>query len=1327
MAVFPAAVLANVVSDVKILRHGVPVESVAPGRAVPTDVSVALTLAESDFDELVVDLSQMNLGILREQYRSLRVKPEDCSEGVCVIEGLVLLVDSPGFNVTVEALRNGSRSVESFFVPLTLDVDKPVVKRFVTDFCVEDVCFLPSGSLANVTVEMENPTGSFVHRMVFVRVGGLVFGARECIGSICKTTAQVSCGEGAYVPVGVASLRGVPSQEDSGNPVEGIGGSFLCDATPPRIKEVHVTGPEHLGGAITAGGALHIEAVIEEENPGAVMEAVFKDGQTVRGACAKEEGAYVCSVDSVAGEVGTGEVTVIVYDIVGNAARQKARFSALELVNVENAPSLFSARVAGAVQPSSISRAVLSFTNEAGVGFPVFVPFMLEAKAPGAHVLRIGDAQCSVLRDGEVAASALEQEVIANPAADVREKNRLDFVIKGFSGRSVNELGPSMEVLCSFNVIGRVGKRVLNKPQRLNITFSIGLTSSVLGDPGQAFVEKVKKAEGAAMLDWTWIGKAQRILEKVGNVCGLYDQAVAISALLGNIKTGFVDPLANVPGGQAAAAKGAKAVAESELQSSLIKSKWSDTLRDVCGAISCKNEWAKTKKYTDAIEQLGVDCNPDDGPARSLLIPKEKLPAELTKDLTVPNLHESLVASATCLCLPGVLENLDKWRFIQCDYLNCLKTQALYGADVSLCDELKSGLECKTVVGEVFNLPGVIEIKNVMSNIAAYIRALIPHLVLEQVLKGACAKADAVPGNWAGIWCHVPQTLASFQDIRAIGKPGSFRPVSYNSNSVCEQALCNGPHCSRQPFSLPNFEVDVVSRAVAEAGAEYIEKSQLADEYAQELNEEKEKELLEKLKESGFDLEQREELERLESFLEASAHVRELGKQIERLQKDLDRALKKGDKDKAEELREKLKEARNNFKNAKKEVNALYNDVARLDTSVAFTVKDNQGNVYTYDPEREVLLDAQGQEVKPDSVVLSSGETVMSGQVVLGEATPEQETVFISVVLDHTNTVKSTTVTLDNGPSLIISYDENGLSKEAVLLDEQGNKEAIPLEDVPPELLITESGKGGEGIDRFVNGCAEGAENCKIESSGERKTLADVLEENKDVLNEAKALEEARRNLEIVRRQARFAAYDSLVTMALGALFKKGQLDFLFPEALKKVARKVDPEEWKESLCNPASGVVIESPSQTTIVRLGSSGKASVAATIVGDFFVLNDSATVYSVLYFVSAGKEPVAFTIELEGDDGSLRRAFTDWKRLQPGQSERVSKSFVSARKYTRLCLVFNKPYPDGERDAKTRFCSAFKEDALASRGSPVVEQASSAASSSSSGGDAEWSGDL
>ncbi|NJL44105.1 MAG: hypothetical protein HC945_02180 [Nitrosarchaeum sp.] len=357
-----------------------------------------------------------------------------------MIGGKILLVSVPSINVPVRVFAPGGTEPElsNFTLEFTLDPDAASVRSMRSAYCAEERCFLPSGRPAELVFEFDNPTGSFDQGLVFYRLGSQSFGMTNCSGNACMSSALVACTEGSEVQLAITGRGGIPSQEDSGYPMIGASETLMCDAQAPRITSVSVLDDLESLNVVRENAPAQVRVVVQERNPGATVEVVLEESEEVFiGACAPEGDGQVCVAEVSFGEgPKTEKLTVRVKDVVGHAVEREVSVLVLEYRETDVAPEFFRVDVhADRMKPQSISRPMLAFTNEAGLAYPVYIPFELVALRSGAFPLRVQMRSCTYERDGERVGGGFFSDVrVADPTPRPGEENRIDLAVKGMSG-----------------------------------------------------------------------------------------------------------------------------------------------------------------------------------------------------------------------------------------------------------------------------------------------------------------------------------------------------------------------------------------------------------------------------------------------------------------------------------------------------------------------------------------------------------------------------------------------------------------------------------------------------------------------------------------------------------------------------------------------------------------------------------------------------------------------------------------------------------------------------------------------------------------------------
>ena len=118
------------------------------------------------------------------------------------------------------------------------------------------------------------------------------------------------------------------------------------------------------------------------------------------------------------------------------------------------------------------------------------------------------------------------------------------------------------------------------------------------------------------------------------------------------------------------------------------------------------------------------------------------------------NLKDNLITSTVGLCVPGIIENLEKIGQIQCRYVYCLENEVAQGVPLDVCVDLKDNLQCKYVWGEVYNfLPFFSAADIFVSRIKTMVQDPIGTLVsvIFSSCRDACPVSTAASGICSGV------------------------------------------------------------------------------------------------------------------------------------------------------------------------------------------------------------------------------------------------------------------------------------------------------------------------------------------------------------------------------------------------------------------------------------------------------------------------------------------------------------------------------------------------------------------------------------------------
>jgi len=153
------------------------------------------------------------------------------------------------------------------------------------------------------------------------------------------------------------------------------------------------------------------------------------------------------------------------------------------------------------------------------------------------------------------------------------------------------------------------------------------------------------------------------------------------------------------------------------------------------------------------------------------------------------SVKESIVLSTMCLCLPGILYNLDKLRQTSCFKAVCMNDYVKErGYPVSFCNQMQGYMQCEYVVGQVFALLPFTQFFDKLISIV--VDMITNPVALFTVPIGAfCNQTCYSEGSWEFVACStvklaatVGEAWGSFQKMEEAG--GLFEPVG---TSYCDR------------------------------------------------------------------------------------------------------------------------------------------------------------------------------------------------------------------------------------------------------------------------------------------------------------------------------------------------------------------------------------------------------------------------------------------------------------------------------------------------------------------------------------------------------------
>lgn len=540
-------------------------------------------------------------------------------------------------------------------------------------------------------------------------------------------------------------------------------------------------------------------------------------------------------------------------DEVGNAVNTTVTIpSILHSANASKKPDFFTA-TATSVMPETINRAALQLAVDNAIDYPHFINYAITRHDSSARILyqEVKASTCEMVVEPKEHYSdpymAHDEEnwttaadlYIANAEGDLRlfdpngewnEPNRVDA---SFLKQDTSKL-PSDQVLvrCNLSLYIEKENTYYEVPEQETLYWPITLRESKLGSPGEKFLEKINQGKkditsGPNAI----IGTANELMSTFAHFCQLQDVLNTLASTgLGVEGIGLA--LMQMGVGQAIMQSG-KGITGAALR--VTYSKWSspkslmllglggidkttakgraaiskneNKIRKFCDWIHCDTGQRMSEKKVDEngkptgelkygnwLTQAGQG---EDGIVNDIANKGSKLGAtgtEITKNLNVPDVSNSLIMSIATGCWSGVVYNLNKWRQIDCGYVQCLKEQALGGMSITPCEAAKGVKMCRQVLGEVFELPYVRVFKNLLANINKVIQS--PLLILRDRMNLKVCNNEAIyhDVNWKGFGCRMMNAFGVIKDFQYVTTYNTMFSFDYGAD-ICQRVLCEGDEC----------------------------------------------------------------------------------------------------------------------------------------------------------------------------------------------------------------------------------------------------------------------------------------------------------------------------------------------------------------------------------------------------------------------------------------------------------------------------------------------------------------------------------------------------
>ncbi|RMF54789.1 hypothetical protein D6745_04095 [Candidatus Woesearchaeota archaeon] len=843
-----------------LMKNGNPVRYVSTSGSDRTisHVDAFVTITDANLQKVEADISGLNPQ--KPEYRSTswekgspgRVSCEKTSGNnwECSWREIDLLLSSTTAEITVTAFDEfGHNTTRAVSATLIEDNDAPVVNSIETELYDNDGNFYLRRGQQNLKVVLTDTGAGFNNNLIWLMLNEL--------NPSYTTARRVFRCEGAEpswectVPVNV-NIQGpstpfvsivYPSRDDVGNAVTGETHYMLYfdDAAPiidaDSFSIINQDGLSEIKG----GDVITITFNVTEPGWGirearanlSELYSIGHENDVVDCAVASGE-LYTCTIsptDTVMGGHRTADLYFEVSDFSNNTANITIQKEVFGVLNETGQDLIGVDILEDEIRPKNgVSRLTLTLVDE----YAYSVPFKLTGN-PNVKVLNMELDDCSIGGDESIYEDYFFSENyprLVRPRMNLSDENRADFALKPLRPEVPSDKF-KFNVTCELRTYEMLGSNVYPEAEIDNFTFPVKLRGSRLNaPPDEKIKEKIKKAQESGMADWEWIGEANNALKKFEGFCNnarsvvhfwqAFSSLEALGSFIKHINEGAGEAVFQVgcypyeflgkyliypfwygqydywkKSGAYDRCKEGSAPSQPPTfkldKKTLSQASTYASLRNYCDYASCSYvvPW---QRYIDMIggDITAIPGLRDTGVIRGLQSYGYMSPTSLDPKNNLP-------AAVATACLPGIIYNMQKYRYIQCEYINCMRKAVSNGGDIGMCADARAMYMCTTVLGEAFDFLGFTRlIRGIQQSIISLPETGIPRLAkaLLQSWFTCDSKGRAELSDWQKAACDMANTIRGIMDVNnKIGAVASVhQQLNFNLPSemedICEDAMC---------------------------------------------------------------------------------------------------------------------------------------------------------------------------------------------------------------------------------------------------------------------------------------------------------------------------------------------------------------------------------------------------------------------------------------------------------------------------------------------------------------------------------------------------------
>lgn len=689
-----------VIEKISILQDGQPITSIG-AEGIRAAWVVAL-VQEHNLVSLRGDLSQLNrLPEFQQLYKQRDASCIRMSQDrfQCVWRDIYVLPEKESVSISLTVLDTvGHSTIKEMPVQLPLDTEKPKIIRLTTSGCKDDTCYV---SLQDnvIRADIEEQGSGFTP---FTSVNGepryLVGLDAHELSQVYSTLWANNCtGKGkawtclwtGVQAVGphLRTLRiTVPalSSDDAGNTFTGdTSKRVIVDTQPPILLAVNAS--TETVGVLIGNTPLTIGALVQDDTPirgQAFLSAVAGVPTPVSIECIPQpEKRYLCLWTQVApllsGPLRGVKIPLVFHDLGGNSVNTTLLVDILEKETEKK--MYWGLGGKPFAMPKLLDRDTLGIEQRVYFTIPLAGP-------EDARIIDGGILDC--------------KENTGFSAVRILSAEGKTLLVQATVGPLTPD--PSLthvKATCTASLLSVIENERLTQPQEIDLLLEIPVVSA-LGQLENTVAQKIEDAKNWDLYGLRKIFKPLEGLYKIseqicggislfssrfsGSLGGMMGMGSGVGGFgagalgLGLMSSGFGSGTGGL-GSMGALGPGLLLTAQGN-------DKMFSSMAKYCQYLSCdKTLWGNW--YADMIRE-----------------PQWSKKRHLGATAWPQNPKDNLFLSMATGCIPGILYNLNKYKQLQCIYVDCLQNQVKEGVPMQYCVNQHEYLKCRFMYGQVFDL-----------------------------------------------------------------------------------------------------------------------------------------------------------------------------------------------------------------------------------------------------------------------------------------------------------------------------------------------------------------------------------------------------------------------------------------------------------------------------------------------------------------------------------------------------------------------------------------------------------------------------------------------